>query len=94
MKSIIQKNNNECYMCGSEQWLEEHHIFEGSNRKISEKYGLKVKLCHFCHNEPPRGVHFNKTNMLILKKQGQLAFMEYYKKSKEEFIKIFGKSYI
>ena len=29
MKSIIQKNYNECYMCGSQQWLEEHHIFGG-----------------------------------------------------------------
>lgn len=90
MKSIIQKDKNECYMCGSQQWLEEHHIFEGANRKLSEKYGLKVYLCHYCHNEPPRGVHFNKDNMLLLKQQGQIAFMNYYNKTIEEFRAIFG----
>lgn len=92
-KSIIQ-NNKECYFCGSTEWLEEHHIFGSSNRKISEKYGLKVYLCHYCHNEPPFGVHFNQERNLYLKKIGQEAFIEKYNKTIEEFRKIFGKSYI
>lgn len=94
MKSIMQKNENECFLCGINQWLEEHHIFGGSNRSLSEKYGLKVKLCHCCHNEPPLGVHHNKASMLQLKQIGQAKFMEYYNKTEDEFRQIFGRNYL
>lgn len=92
-KSIMQKSQK-CYLCGSEVWLEEHHIFGATNRRISERYGLKVYLCHYCHNEPPYGVHHNAERMNKLQQEGQKAFMEYYHKTKEEFRKIFGRSYI
>ena len=75
-------------------WLEEHHIFGAANRKLSERYGLKVYLCHYCHNEPPYGVHHNAEMMDKLQVIGQKVFMEHYHKTKEEFIEIFGKSYI
>ena len=93
MKSVIQ-NKKECFTCGTTNWLEEHHIFEGANRKLSEKYGIKVFLCHIHHNEPPLGVHHNKENMLMLKKIGQEKFMEYYNKTEDEFRQIFGKNYL
>ena len=44
MKSIVQENWQECYLCGRNRTadpcgLEEHHIFEGNpGRKLSEKY--------------------------------------------------------
>jgi hypothetical protein len=79
-------------MCGGQQWLECHHIFNASNRKHSEKYGLKVTLCHWCHNEPPRGVHHNRENMLLLKRLAQEKFEETH--SREEFMKIFGRNYL
>jgi hypothetical protein len=63
-----------------------------ANRKLSEKYGLKVKLCHFCHNEPPNGVHFNKERMEKLKIEGEKMFILYYNSSISEFIRIFGKN--
>jgi len=57
MKSIIQKEK-QCYICGS-PYVEEHHIFYGTaNRKLSEKYGLKVWLC-YSHHRGNTGVHFN-----------------------------------
>ena len=94
MKSIIQ-NEKKCFICGTTNWLEEHHIFEGTaNRKISEKYGLKIFLCHRHHNEPPYGVHHDKEKMLMLKQIGQEKFMKYYNKTKEEFIEMFGKNYL
>ena len=37
-----------------------HHIFYGSNRKNSEKYGLFVFLRPELHNLTDKGVHFNK----------------------------------
>lgn len=93
MDSIIETRKR-CYICGSHWWLEEHHIFGGANRKKSEQYGLKVYLCHCCHNEPPNGVHHNKANMDALRAEAQGKAMEYYGWEVEDFIKIFGRNYI
>lgn len=84
----------ECFLCGSQTWLERHHIFGGANRKKSEKYGLVVDLCHTCHNEPPNGVHHNKDAMLRLKMYGQKKAMLEHGWSKEDFIREFGKNYL
>lgn len=93
-KSIIQ-TEKECFMCGRHYWLEEHHILAGNpNRKLSEKYGLKVWLCHNCHNEPPYGVHHNQENNLKLKRIAQQKAMSYYKWSVDDFRRIFGKNYL
>ena len=93
-KSIIQAEK-ECFMCGSQQWLEDHHIFNNyANRKLSEKYGLKVWLCHYCHNERPNGVHHNAERMRYLKATGQKKAMEHYGWTVDEFRKIFGKNYL
>ena len=51
--------NEGCYVCGYPV-TEIHHIFGGANRKISDKYGFTVRLCHYHHNEPPDGAHFNR----------------------------------
>ena len=91
MQSILQ-NKNECYRCGSQYYLEEHHIFGGANRKLSEQYGLKVKLCHWCHNEPPSGVHHNKDTMDWLHQEGQKAFERRF--PGKDFKSIFGRNYL
>jgi hypothetical protein len=93
MKSIISTEHR-CYMCGSVHWLEEHHVFGGGLRKKSERYGLKVPLCHYCHNEPPEGVHFNRERALILKRVAQRAAMKVYGWTKQQFIEKFGGNYI
>ncbi len=95
MKSLLDYNEYRCcYICGSTQDLENHHIFGGANRKKSGKYGLTVTLCHNCHNEPPNGIHFNAVNNHNLKSLAQKAAMEIYGWSTEDFINIFGKNYI
>ena len=91
MRSIIQKEK-ECFFTHSTKELEEHHIFGGSNRKWSEKYGLKVWLTHDLHNEPPYGVHHNRERDKELKRIGQRAFIEYYPDL--DFLKIFGRNYL
>ena len=90
-KSIIQEEK-ECFFCESQVWLEDHHIFGGANRPKSEKYGLKVWLCHYCHNEPPRGVHHNRQNMDKLRQIGQKAFQEKY--PDKDFIFEFGRNFL
>ena len=65
----------ECFMCGSNDWIERHHIFGGAYRKKSERDGLVVDLCHYCHNEPPHGVHHNAEKMLCLKQIGERMWL-------------------
>ena len=93
MKSIIAKDCKEkCFICGRHGQTEEHHIFGGPNRRLSERYGLKVHLCHFCHNEPPYGVHFNRENELKLKRIGQREFEKAYPNI--DFLQTFGRNYL
>ena len=80
MKSIIQ-TRKECWVCReyynlcTTVGLEEHHIMFGRGRReLSERYGLKVWLCHNHHNEPPMGVHFNENVRHELEKTAQIAF--------------------
>ena len=92
--SIIQTEKR-CYICGSERWLECHHVYGGNpNRKLSERYGLKVWLCHWHHNEPPTGVHFNAELRQRLQAKVQKKAMKYYGWDTDQFRSIFGKNYI
>ncbi len=91
MKSVILNDFNEkCYLCGSYNGIQEHHIFGGPDRKMSEKYGLKVHLCVLCHDR----VHGKngKPMMDMLHEIGQRAFEETY--DREKFRKEFRKSYL
>ena len=74
--------------------MEEHHVFGGARRKKSEKYGLVVDLCHACHNEPPRGAHYNKDTALYLHQWGQCKAMQEQGWSTNDFIREFGKNYL
>lgn len=95
MRGIIQKDK-ECFLCrkmygvSTPFGLEEHHIFKGRNRKKSEKYGLKVWLCHEHHAElhGKDGEDLDK----YLQRIGQKKFEE--TASREDFRKEFGKSYL
>lgn len=97
MKSIIQPEKDRCFLCGRNaradyMGLDEHHVFSGSKRKLSEQYGLKVYLCHnSCHLN---GVHRNAEINKTLKAFTQRAAMLHYGWTVEDFRLIFGKSYI
>lgn len=75
--------------------LKRHEVFFGSKqRQLSIKYGLVIFLTDERHNMSDEGIHFNKEFDLKVKIIAQKAFMSYYHKTEEDFIKIFGKSYI
>lgn len=98
MKSVFQ-NEKVCFVCGTTHNIEEHHIIYGtSNRKISERYGLKVYLCHHHHTgnegvKGNRGVHFNKDLDIYLKIMAQEYYEAHYG-DRNAFIRDFGRSYI
>ena len=88
----------ECWLCGrngSTDPLERHHIFGGSNRKHSEKYGLVVYLCgNECHRNGKYAAHNNQYIMELLHKYGQGKAMRENHWSIDDFRKIFGRSYL
>lgn len=107
MKSVIQrKEDRQCYICknflgdfSEKNDLEEHHIFEGvANRRLSEKYGLKVYLCKHHHTGDINGsrdaVHSKGDNNfdIKLKQIAQMIFEQEH--GREQFMSIFGKNYL
>lgn len=92
MQSILQKEKR-CFCCGTAAGLHCHHVFYGtSNRKHSERYGLTVFLCGFHHNLSNNGVHFNKPLDTKIKQYAQAKFEESH--TREDFIRIFGRSWL
>lgn len=94
MKSIITDDMRTCFICGGRA-TEKHHImhgYSGLDRKLSERYGLTVGLCHRCHNEPPNGVHFNAGVDYWLKAKAQAAFEAEH--SHELWQRLFMRNYL
>ena len=61
--SILGSRKGRFYLCGRYAQTEEHHIFGGPNRKLSEEYGLKVDLCRECHQFGLHAVHRDQAVM-------------------------------
>lgn len=93
-KSMIWQEPDRCFECGQQGYLEEHHIFFGAGRRrLSEKAGLKVKLCYLHHRDGKNGVHGQNRELdWKLKKIGQRTYEEKY--SREAFVSMFGKNYL
>lgn len=91
--------NGHIYRCFNKRkpGLVRHEIFFGTaNRKKSIKYGLVVFIRPEDHNMSEFGVHNRKGHEfdMYLKQLGQKRAMDEYKWTTDEFIEIFGKSYI
>lgn len=105
-KSIIHnKCEGTCYICSrffgdfrQKPYLEEHHVFGGPNRKISEHYGMKVYLCKKHHTGDIDGekdaVHrpdlneYNDRLHIIAQREFEKLHTH------EEFMKKFGRNYL
>lgn len=100
MKSIMQKKQDKtCYLCmmlhsdfSLKQTQEHHVIFGNANRRISERYGLKVYLCLEHHEDGREAVHKNAANALLVKKEAQKAFEKRWPEL--SFREIFGKNFL
>lgn len=92
-KSIITDDMEHCSECRS-PYVEVHHCLHGTaNRKLADKYKLVVPLCVDHHTASKNSVHRNPNLDLKYKMLAQEAF-EAKKGSREDFIRIFGKSYL
>lgn len=95
VKSIIT-NSDECFIHKKfydleTQGTERHHCIHGyANRKLADEDGLTVMLCNNCH----RLLHDKGYHDKDLEQIAQANWMKYYNKSKEDFIKRYGKNYI
>lgn len=98
MRSILQQDRDVCFLCGggrASEPLDRHHVFGGALRGKSERYGLTVYLHHGkCHILGRNSVHVNREVRDRLSAYAQKKAMEHYGWTKEEFIQIFGRSWI
>lgn len=89
-KSILQPNDKCCFITGSTINLDKHHIYANTaNRKLSEKYGCWCWLRHDVHMK----LHDQDKDLdRYLRQECQKEFEKTH--TREEFRKIFGKSYL
>jgi hypothetical protein len=85
-------HNDCCIVCGMPN-AELHEVFHGNgNRQNSIKYGMQVRLCEEHHRTGEMSAHRNREFDLQLKQKYQAIFEKSH--SREEFVRIFGKSYL
>ena len=91
--SLLQ-DTKQCYVCGTRFNINIHEVYFGKNRQKSIEDGCCVYLCGKHHNQSNNGVHFNHNLDQELKKQMEEQWLKHYNKTKEEFIKRYGRNYL
>lgn len=101
MESIMHdKRDGTCYLCmllegdcGTRTGLQEHHAMPGTaNRRMSERYGLKVYLCLQHHTAGPMAVHNNAELRRLVQRKAQEAFER--GRTHEEWMGAFGRNFL
>lgn len=83
-----------CYFTGTSH-CHRHHIFPGSRRPISEKYGFVIPIACHLHENGRDSVHENPNKGLDLElKQMAQTYFESHYGTREEFVERFGKSWL
>lgn len=81
-----------CVVCGSPN-VQKHHVICGtSNRKQSDKHGYIIPLCPE-HHIGANGIHRNRGMQLAWMQAAQRHF-ERFSGTREDFIRVFGKSWL
>lgn len=97
--SILHCKDGTCYLCmklnndnRAHGTVHEHHVYNGSNRSISEEEGLKVYLCLMHHTAGPEAVHNNHENMRLLQRETQRAYEKTH--TRQQFMDLIGRNYL
>ena len=94
LKSVFTSDMDHCYYTGLPE-PHIHHIFPGSRRRLSEKYGFVIPLAPYLHVCAKGSVHENPNHGLDLQlKQKAQRYFEENIGDRDEFRKIFGKSWL
>ena len=92
-KSIFDDDSLiQCYLCGQYGPVEEHHVFGGPCRSISDRYGFVVHICRKYHSlihDSEKGVEMK----LQLHQEGQRIY-EQRIGNRRAFIQDFIRSYL
>ena len=97
--SILHPDDGTCYLCRRLNHdyrirgnLEEHHVFGGPNRRISEEHGFKIKLCQEHHRTGPEAVHQNIKSMRLLQEEVQRSYEKTH--TRKQFMELIGRNYL
>lgn len=97
--SILHPDDGTCYLCRKlnhdyriHNNLEEHHVFGGPNRKISEENGFKLKLCPEHHRTGPEAVHRSIKSMRLLQEEAQRSYEKTH--TRKQFMELIGRNYL
>ena len=94
LKSVLVDDMEHCFKTGS-PYYHIHHIFPGSRRKRSEKYGFVIPVAPWLHEFTKDSIHANPNKGLDLElKQMSQKYFEVHYGSREDFIKVFGRNYL
>lgn len=94
LKSVFTDDMEHCYFTGTPH-CHRHHIFYGSRRAISERYGFIIPVACYLHEFAPDSIHENPNKGLDLKlKQMAQIYFEEHNGTREEFRSIFGRSWL
>ena len=93
--SIITKDLTRCIECGSSN-VELHEVFYGGrNRHKSIEDGLVIPLCKKYHHRGNLiGIHKDKELNTKYRKIAEQKWLDYYKKTIEDFIERYGRNYL
>ena len=92
--SVFTGDLSHCIITGSPD-VHLHHIYPGTRRKQSERYGFVVPLRYDLHEFGKDSVHENPNTGLDLQlKQKAQRYFEENIGDRDEFREIFGKSWL
>lgn len=92
--SIMVTEAGVCWWCDKNAPTERHEIFSGPLRKKSKELGLWIDLCPECHRTGKNAVHQSKDTAVRIKNMAQIAAMNKYGWTEEEFVNRFYRSYL
>ena len=84
-----------CFICGSRERVELHHIFGAANRGKSDDDGLTVYLCACCHREGRFSAHGSGETAQLLHAIGELMWLRMHPEADVwDFVRRYGRNYL
>lgn len=92
IESALVEDMTVCVVCGRPREHVHHVIYGTANRKISDAYKYIIPLC-IEHHTGRTGIHNDRAMNVYWKRKAQEHF-EANHGTREDFIKVFGKSWL